>query len=545
MVKSLNGERLKDMVVGAATLLDNHKETLNALNVFPVPDGDTGTNMSLTMIAAAKEVLAANKADHKDVVSALSVGSLKGARGNSGVILSQIWRGFSGVLGDLDGEIGARDIALAMRKGTESAYRAIMKPKEGTILTVIRAMSDAADAFVKENDDILEMIQHILSEGETVLKKTPDMLPVLKEAGVVDAGGAGLVIIFKGFKKVLDGEKFDEGTPLDLEMDIAPRSDMRNAETPDLEFAFCTEFFIKDIFSHILERDVDAFRQKLAKLGDCVLVVGDLTLVKVHVHTNDPGIVLQTALALGDLSQIKIDNMREQHRHLIVQEAEKSKDVKPMSVVSVVSGDGLKEIFMDSLIDEFVEGGQTMNPSTQDILSAIEKAPSENVIVLPNNKNIVLAAQQAAELSKKNVVVVPTKTLPQGISAALAYNCEEDFDTNVARMLKAQGNVKTGQVTVAVRDSGINGGKIKQGEWIGIGEDEIVSNGSDVLKVSMRLLDKLVDEDAGVIAVYYGEGIEEDMAEEMIEAITQKYEDCDIELHYGGQSVYSYLFAVE
>lgn len=545
MVKSLNGERLKDMVVGAATLLDNHKETLNALNVFPVPDGDTGTNMSLTMIAAAKEVLAANKADHKDVVSALSVGSLKGARGNSGVILSQIWRGFSGVLGDLDGEIGARDIALAMRKGTESAYRAIMKPKEGTILTVIRAMSDAADAFVKENDDILEMIQHILSEGETVLKKTPDMLPVLKEAGVVDAGGAGLVIIFKGFKKVLDGEKFDEGTPLDLEMDIAPRSDMRNAETPDLEFAFCTEFFIKDIFSHILERDVDAFRQKLAKLGDCVLVVGDLTLVKVHVHTNDPGIVLQTALTLGDLSQIKIDNMREQHRHLIVQEAEKSKDVKPMSVVSVVSGEGLKEIFMDSLIDEFVEGGQTMNPSTQDILSAIEKAPSENVIVLPNNKNIVLAAQQAAELSKKNVVVVPTKTLPQGISAALAYNCEEDFDTNVARMLKAQGNVKTGQVTVAVRDSGINGGKIKQGEWIGIGEDEIVSNGSDVLKVSMRLLDKLVDEDAGVIAVYYGEGIEEDMAKEMIEAITQKYEDCDIELHYGGQSVYSYLFAVE
>jgi hypothetical protein len=533
------------MVVGAATLLDNHKETLNALNVFPVPDGDTGTNMSLTMIAAAKEVLAANKADHKDVVSALSVGSLKGARGNSGVILSQIWRGFSGVLGDLDGEIGARDIALAMRKGTESAYRAIMKPKEGTILTVIRAMSDAADAFVKENDDILEMIQHILSEGETVLKKTPDMLPVLKEAGVVDAGGAGLVIIFKGFKKVLDGEKFDEGTPLDLEMDIAPRSDMRNAETPDLEFAFCTEFFIKDIFSHILERDVDAFRQKLAKLGDCVLVVGDLTLVKVHVHTNDPGIVLQTALTLGDLSQIKIDNMREQHRHLIVQEAEKSKDVKPMSVVSVVSGEGLKEIFMDSLIDEFVEGGQTMNPSTQDILSAIEKAPSENVIVLPNNKNIVLAAQQAAELSKKNVVVVPTKTLPQGISAALAYNCEEDFDTNVARMLKAQGNVKTGQVTVAVRDSGINGGKIKQGEWIGIGEDEIVSNGSDVLKVSMRLLDKLVDEDAGVIAVYYGEGIEEDMAKEMIEAITQKYEDCDIELHYGGQSVYSYLFAVE
>ncbi len=545
MIKSLNGERLKDMIVGAATLLDNHKETLNALNVFPVPDGDTGTNMSLTMISAAKEVMAANKADHKDIVNALSVGSLKGARGNSGVILSQIWRGFSNVLGSINGKISARDIAQAMQKGTDSAYRAIMKPKEGTILTVVRAMSEAADSFAKENDDIAEMIQHILSEGETVLKKTPDMLPVLKEAGVVDAGGAGLVIIFKGFKKVLDGEKFEEGSPLDLEMDIDTQADMPSAETSDIQFAYCTEFFIKNIHAHILERDIDAFRQKLAKLGDCVLVVGDLRLVKVHVHTNDPGIVLQTALTIGDLSQIKIDNMREQHRHLIVDEAENPKELKPMSVVSVVSGDGLKEIFKDSLIDQFVEGGQTMNPSTQDILSAVEKAPSQNVIVLPNNKNIVLAAQQAADLSKKNVVVIPTVTLPQGISAALAYNCEEDFQTNVARMQKAKNNVKTGQVTVAVRDSGINGGIIKQGDWIGIGEGEIVSNGSGILNVSIRLLDQLVDEDTGVIAVYYGEDVKEEQAEELVEEITQKYEDCDIELHWGGQTVYSYLFAVE
>jgi len=545
LVKSINGERLKDMIVGAATLLDNHKETLNALNVFPVPDGDTGTNMSLTMISAAKEVMAAGKTGHKDIVSALSVGSLKGARGNSGVILSQIWRGFSNVLGDLNGEISARDIAQAMLQGTESAYRAIMKPKEGTILTVIRTMAEAADEYTKENDDIDELIRHILSEGETVLKKTPDMLPVLKEAGVVDAGGAGLIIIFKGFMQALDGEGFDGAAPLDLEMEIEPQAEVFQSETSDIEFSYCTEFFIKNIYGHILERDIDSFRQKLAKLGDCVLVVGDLKLVKVHVHTNDPGIVLQTALTLGELSQIKIDNMREQHRHIIVKEEEESRDSKPMSIVSVVSGEGLKEIFMDSLIDQFVEGGQTMNPSTQDILSAVEKAPSKNVIILPNNKNIILAAQQAAEMSKKNVVVIPTKTLPQGISAALSFNCEEDFDTNVARMQKAKNNVKTGQVTVAVRDSGINGGKIKRGEWIGIGEGDIVSNGSDIMDVSLRLLDKLVDEDTGVIAVYYGEGVEETQADQMIDEITQKYEDCDIELHWGGQSVYSYLFAVE
>lgn len=532
------------MVVGAATMLDNHKEALNALNVFPVPDGDTGTNMSLTMISAAKEVMTTGKTGHKDVVTALSVGSLKGARGNSGVILSQIWRGFSDVLGDLEGEISARDIAAAMQQGTESAYRAIMKPKEGTILTVIRTMAEAADDFSKESEDILELIHHVLSEGETVLKKTPDMLPVLKEAGVVDAGGAGLIIIFKGFKKVLSGEKIDSTGPLDLETEIDVQADIHDTVTANIEFAYCTEFFIKSLYEHILERDIDAFRQEISKLGDSVLVVGDLGLVKVHVHTNDPGIVLQTALTIGELSQIKIDNMREQHRHLIVDD-EKQKGQKAMSVVSVVSGEGLKEIFKDSLIEEFVEGGQTMNPSTQDILSAISKAPSHNVIVLPNNKNIVLAAQQAAEMSKKNVVVVPTQTLPQGISAALSYNCEEDFDTNVARMQKAIGNVKTGQVTVAVRDSGLNGGKIRQGEWIGIGEGEIVSNGSDVLDVSMRLLDKLVDDETGVIALYYGEGVEETQAEEMIGLIEQKYEDCDIELHYGGQSVYSYLFAVE
>jgi len=546
LVKNINGERLKEMIVGAATLLDAHKETLNALNVFPVPDGDTGTNMSLTMISAAKEVMAVKKANHKDVVNALSVGSLKGARGNSGVILSQIWRGFSNVLENLEGDIGAQDIALAMKQGTESAYHAIMKPKEGTILTVIRAMADAADTFATDNDDIGEMMHYILSEGETILKKTPDMLPVLKEAGVVDAGGAGLIIIFKAFKKVVYGEKFESTGPIDLEMEIAPQTEEGVGEiSADIEFAYCTEFFIKNVFDHILQRDIDTFRQNLSKLGDCVLVVGDLKLVKVHVHTNDPGIVLQTALTLGELSQIKIDNMREQHRHIIASDDEIKKKQKPMSVVSVVSGEGLKDIFKDSLIDEFVEGGQTMNPSTQDILSAVEKAPSNNVIILPNNKNIILAAQQAAELSQKNVVVIPSKTLPQGISAALAYNCEEDFQTNVARMEKALGNVKTGQVTVAVRDSGINGSKIRQGEWIGIGEGDILSNGTNVMDVSMLLLDKLVDKETGVIAVYYGDGVKETDAESLVDRIAQKYEDCDIELHYGGQSVYSYLFSVE
>ena len=291
--------------------------------------------MSLTMISAAKEVLTANKTDHKEIASALSVGSLKGARGNSGVILSQIWRGFSDVLEKTEDDISARDIASAMQQGADSAYRAIMKPKEGTILTVIRAMADAADAFVKDNEDIDGMIHHILSEGETILKKTPDMLPVLKEAGVVDAGGAGLIIIFKGFKKVLDGEDFHDSTPIDLEMDIDSNQEKEaDPAASDIEFAYCTEFFIKKVYDHILQRDVDAFRNNLAKLGDCVLVVGDLKLVKVHMHTNDPGIVLQTALTLGELSQIKIDNMREQHRHTV---DEPEINQKPMTVVSVVS----------------------------------------------------------------------------------------------------------------------------------------------------------------------------------------------------------------
>ena len=360
---------------------------------------------------------------------------------------------------------------------------------------------------------------------------------------MVDAGGAGLIIIFKGFKKVLDGEDFHDSTPIDLEMDIDSNQEKEaDPAAADIEFAYCTEFFIKKVYDHILQRDVDAFRNNLAKLGDCVLVVGDLKLVKVHVHTNDPGIVLQTALTLGELSQIKIDNMREQHRHTV---DEPEINQKPMTVVSVVSGEGLREIFKDSLIDEFVEGGQTMNPSTQDILSAIDKAPSNNVIVLPNNKNIILAAQQAAELSPKNVVVIPSTTLPQGISAALAYNCEEDFETNVARMKKALGNVKTGQITVAVRDSGINGSQIRRDDWIGIGQGDIVSNGKDIIDVSMRLLDNLVDDETCVIAVYYGEGVMEDEAEKIIDQITLKYKECDIELHWGGQSVYSYLFAVE
>ncbi len=544
MVKLINGAMLRDMVVGAATLLDNHKEALNALNVFPVPDGDTGTNMSLTMISAAKEVNAANISDYKDVITALSVGSLKGARGNSGVILSQIWRGFSAVLIELKGEINAFDIARALQKGTECAYKAIMKPKEGTILTVARAMADAAVAFAQHNDNIPELLKHVLSEGETVLKRTPDMLPVLKEAGVVDAGGAGLIIIFRGFKMVLEGEEINVTIPLNLEAEIASGPmDAVSSVTGDIEFGYCTEFFIKNIRSNILERDVDSFRHTLSKLGDCVLVVGDLKLIKVHVHTNDPGIVLQTALTLGELSKIKIDNMREQHREIAEDPA--PQNLKPISVVSVVSGEGLKDIFRDSLVEEFVDGGQTMNPSTQDILSAIGKAPSNNIIVLPNNKNIILAAQQAADLSQKTVTVIPTTTLPQGIGSALSFNCEEDYDTNVKRMQRALSGVKSGQVTVAVRDSGINGNKIKKGDWIGIAEDEIVANGGNIKDVSLRLLDKLVDEDTGIIAVYYGEGVEEQAAESLLDAVEEKFEDCDVELHFGGQTVYNYLFAVE
>ncbi|MEA5003442.1 MAG: DAK2 domain-containing protein, partial [Christensenella sp.] len=440
MIKTLDGKRLKEMILGAAAILEKNKETLDSLNVFPVPDGDTGTNMSLTMISAAKEVAAVEQEDDLiKIVQALSLGALKGARGNSGVILSQIFAGFADAIVKEPQEMTTQLMAAALKNGVDFAYKAVMKPKEGTILTVTASIAAAAEEIAPKTDDLYEQLAYSISEGEKTLKQTPEMLPVLKEAGVVDAGGAGFLVIMMGFKSVLDGEAIDSGELLVNSEPIVDFSNLAPHED-DIKYAYCTEFFIKNIFPDTKERDIDTYRNNLSKIGDCVLVVGDLNLVKTHVHTNEPGLALQYAQILGELSKIKIDNMREQHRELSeltdVPELNE-RPQKEISVVTVVAGKGIQTIFEDYQIDMFVQGGQSMNPSTEDILRAIESAPSDNIIVLPNNKNIILAADQAADLCKKNVVVLKSKTIPQGIAAAIAYDPEADIDSNTKRMQRA------------------------------------------------------------------------------------------------------------
>ena len=512
MIELLDGQQFKDMIVGAAATLEKNKESLDALNVFPVPDGDTGTNMSLTMISAAKEVAAADPADMKAIVQALSLGALKGARGNSGVILSQIFAGFADTLSKAEGSIGTAVFAEAFRNGVNYAYKAVMKPKEGTILTVATKMAEAAELMAEKSADLYAQLEYIIQEGEKALKETPEQLPVLKEAGVVDAGGAGFLAIIMGLKSVLDGADVDAENILGSQGVVV---DFTNLEAPDeeIKFGYCTEFFIKNIYPEVKQRDIDTYRNNLSKIGDCVLVVGDLSLVKTHVHTNEPGLALQYAQILGELSHIKIDNMREQHRELSEiapdMEAPVQAEQRNIAVVAVTAGDGIRTIFRDWQIEAFVDGGQSMNPSTDDILQAVKKAPSDNIIVLPNNKNIVLAAEQAAELSEKNVFVLKTTSVPQGIAAAVAYDPEADLEANVKRMGRVIKEVKTGLITHAVRDTRLNGNEIKKGELIGIAENDIVANGTELKTVFMELLRVMIDEDSEMISIYYGEGADE------------------------------------
>lgn len=555
MIRGVTGAVLKDMILGAATLIEKNKDILNAMNVFPVPDGDTGTNMSLTMISAAKEVASLQEVDNiKRVLDALSLGALKGARGNSGVILSQIFSGFakagepeeSAKQDELEPLSGTHFMAKALRGGVQSAYKAVMKPKEGTILTVASSMADAAEEMVAQTKDISIQLAHIIQKGEETLKQTPQMLPVLKEAGVVDAGGAGLLMIVVAFKAVLDGE--DVGAE---EVDIKALIEEDNKETVsqhDIKYGYCTEFFIKNLYPDTKERDIDMFRNNLAKIGDSVLVVGNLNLVKTHVHTNEPGLALQYAQILGELSQIKIDNMREQHRELSEDLPEgyfAPQEEKNLVVVAVVSGDGIKTVFEDCQIHYFVEGGQSMNPSTEDILRAIEGANSERVIVLPNNKNIILAAQQAAGLTKKEVAVMQTKSIPQGIAAAIAYDPDADMNTNIEKMERAIAIVKTGLITHAVRDSKVDGNNIKKDDVIGIFESKIVTNGKDIYGVAEKLLSQMVDDDAELITLYYGDNIEKEEAQQMEKLLENKFDSYDVELLNGGQPIYQYMIAVE
>ena len=558
--KTINVEMLAKMFLAGAQNIEAKKEYINELNVFPVPDGDTGTNMSLTIMAAAKEVTALEKSDIKDLAKAISSGSLRGARGNSGVILSQLLRGFTKSIRE-EKQIDVQGLAAACARARDTAYKAVMKPKEGTILTVASGIAEKAAEMAEETDDLEVFLPAVIEHAEEVLKKTPDMLPVLKEAGVVDSGGQGLLEVIKGAYGAFLGKEIDYSA-------IQPGAGVQvtkiNAQdAADIKFGYCTEFIIltEKEFTDAQEKD---FKGYLSSIGDSIVCVADDDVVKVHVHTNDPGLAIQRALTYGQLSRMKIDNMREEHQEKLIKDAEKlaAKDAgmkmpddrkkqpdeprKPMGFIAVSIGEGMNEIFKELGVDYIIEGGQTMNPSTEDMLNAIDQVNAECVFILPNNKNIVLAANQAKVLVEdKEIVVIPTKTVPQGISAVIGFMPDADAKENEEVMLEAIRNVKSGQVTYAVRDTHIDDKEIHEGDIMGIGDSGIMAVGKGVEETTKELLGQLVDEDSELISLYYGEEVKEEDAERFIAEIGELYPDVDVDAHYGGQPIYYYVLAVE
>lgn len=551
----LDGAKLKLMFLSAAQFLETNKDTVNALNVFPVPDGDTGTNMSLTMLAAAREIKAAESDDLPAVAEALSKGSLKGARGNSGVILSQLFRGFAKVLKN-EGEVTTRKYAEALTAGVETAYKAVMKPVEGTMLTVARVTAQEARKLAARISDFEIFYDGIIDAAKDTLDKTPDMLPVLKQAGVVDSGGMGILYIMMGQARVFD-EDFDLEAPLE-QLDLYIGNDVTSGRpavsgsaelsADSIEFGYCTEFFITNLHPYVKEEDIDKLKTRLERLGDSIVVVGDDDLIKVHFHTNMPGKGLQLGLRFGELTSIKIDNMREQHHHLNEIESNTAikEPAKKLGLISVSMGDGIANVFKDLSADYIIEGGQTMNPSIEDILNAVEQVNAEEIFVLPNNSNIVLSAKQAAEISNKPIHVIPTKTIPQGLAALIAYNPESDIQANKDAIEEAIKQVKSGQITYAVRDSRVDDVEIKKGNIMGITDGKISVVGQSIADVTKQLLDKMLEEDDGeIVTVFYGsEATREDT--ELISAhLEDKYPDVDVELLSGGQPLYYYILSVE
>ncbi len=554
MITSIDGKTVQKMFLAGAKNLEAKKEWINELNVFPVPDGDTGTNMTLTIMSAAKEVASIDEPTLENLSKAISSGSLRGARGNSGVIMSQIFRGFTKEIKQFD-EIDAVTFANACDRAVETAYKAVMKPKEGTILTVARGMAEKAREMVMESDDLEVIFREVIEEGDYVLSQTPEMLPVLKQAGVVDSGGQGLMQVLKGCYDAFMGKELDlsiEGMPA-----FTPKVSVDVSEEADIKFGYCTEFIIMvdGIFTDANEVE---FKTYLSGIGDCVVVVADDDIVKVHVHTNDPGLAIQKALTYGALSKMKIDNMREEHNEKLIKDAaklsgdlqEEKEEVqeppKDTGFIAVSAGEGLDEIFKGLGVDYLITGGQTMNPSTEDMLNAIGKVNARNIYILPNNKNIILAAEQAKSLTEdKNVIVLPTKTIPQGITAVINYMQGKSVEENVETMTEEIGNVKTGQVTYAVRDTMIDGIEIHENDIMGIGDSGILSVGADVEKTTIDMISKLMDDDAEILSVYYGEEINEKTANALTEKLGDLYPDLDVELNYGGQPIYYYLISVE
>ena len=557
--KTINVDVLAKMFLAGAQNIEAKKDYINELNVFPVPDGDTGTNMSMTIMSAAKEVTALNNPAMKDLAKAISSGSLRGARGNSGVILSQLLRGFTKAIKE-EKEIDVLALAAACQRARDTAYKAVMKPKEGTILTVASGIATKAAEMAEETDDLEVFIPAVIEHAQDVLNQTPEMLPVLKEAGVVDSGGQGLLEVIKGAYDAFLGKEIDYSA---IEPSTGVTVNKVNAEdTADIKFGYCTEFIILTE-KEFTEDDEREFKKFLSSIGDSIVCVADDDVVKIHVHTNDPGLAIQKALTYGQLSKMKIDNMREEHQEKLIRDAEKlaeqqaneeaaheekkpAEPRKAMGFIAVSIGAGMNEIFKELGADYIIEGGQTMNPSTEDMLNAIDRVNADTVFILPNNKNIVLAANQAKSLVEdKEIIVIPTKTVPQGITAIINFMPDADAKTNEEAMLEEIKNVKTGQVTYAVRDTHIDDKEIHEGDIMGIGDSGILAVGKDLEETTKELIANLVDEDSELISIYYGEEVSEEDAEKFTEEITELYPDVDVDIQFGGQPIYYYVLAVE
>lgn len=543
MSKTITGATFRKMIINGANALEENKEYVNSLNVFPVPDGDTGTNMSLTMRSAMKEVNMCTNNNLDTLSEALGKGALKGARGNSGVILSQILKGFTSVIAK-EKSVSTKKFAEALAKGAEIAYNAVTKPKEGTILTVIRVMSEESTKIAKRESEFEPYLKETLEAGEAILAQTPEMLPVLKKAGVVDAGGRGLLVILGGFAKVITGEVKE----VSFEVQESTKSEGAELtvdynDLADIEFAYCTEFFIININKKTTEADIDKLREKLMEIGDSVICIGDLNLVKVHVHTNDPGVALSSALKLGELNGVKIENMLEQNRALKLQKEEQ--ELRPLGMVAICAGEGIASVFKDLMVDVVIEGGQTMNPSAEDIARAVDSVPAQTVFVLPNNKNIILASELAKDLSHRNIEIIPSTSVPQGITAALNFNNEESVDDNKTNMMASLDTVKTGSVTYAVRSTHIDGFKLKEGDIIGLDEKKIVAKGEDVTSTTVDTVSGLITENTMHITLFYGADVTEEDASKVAAVLSEKYPDIEIDIHNGGQPLYYYLISLE
>lgn len=545
MNKTINGAVFRRMLVQGAKLVELNRQKIDALNVFPVPDGDTGTNMSLTLQSALREINNVKNNNFQEVADAFATGALKGARGNSGVILSQIIRGICSIVGMAeDNTLDMKTYVNALKRGVEIAYKAVAKPQEGTILTVVRVSVENLIKDYKKCADMKEFQELLIAHANDILNKTPDMLPVLKKAGVVDAGGKGLIYLFEGMLKGYLGEEIDlpdsdEVEEVD-ELDLLEHADI--TDLADIEFAYCTEFFIINLYKKTTLTDIDKLKERLMALGDSVVVVGDLSFVKVHVHTNNPGKALQFALELGELDKLKIENMLEQNRALLKKLEESKKDI---GMLAVCAGEGFASLFKDLRVDQVIEGGQTMNPSADDIAKAAKKVNADNVFVFPNNKNIILAAEQAKALvTNKNIHVVPTKTVPEGLAAALSFDEEVSVEENKVNMLDSISQVTTGSITYAVRKTNLDGFDLNEGDIMGLGAKSLLAVGQDVAKVASDLVDKLKDK-GDVVTLYYGQDVKEEEAEKLVEELSEKYQDLDIQALCGGQPIYYYVIAVE